>query len=52
MKLFLTVLFWGTITVYCLGYFINWALPFVASPFVALVTLIAIAAGVGKSSSR
>lgn len=52
MKLLLTVLFWGTITVYCLFHFVAWALPFMASPFIALFALIAIAAGAGRSSFR
>ena len=52
MKLFLTILFWGTITVYCFGHFVMWALPFLASPFVALFALIAIVAGAGRSASR
>lgn len=52
MKTLITLLFWGTITVYCFGHFIMWAVPILASPFVALFAIVAIMAGVGRSTSR
>jgi hypothetical protein len=52
LKNLLTLLFWGTITVYGLSHFVIWAFPFLASPFVTLLTLLAIMAGASRSSSK
>ena len=52
MKSLITLLFWGTLFVVCFYHFIVWSVPFVASPFVALLALIAIALGAGRSSSQ
>lgn len=52
MKALITFLFWGTITAYCLWQFAIWALPWLASPFIALFALLAIVSGAARSTAR